>query len=289
MPVADYVAASSDLFAALKTPILAGRELTDADREDSERVIVVSRTFALQSWPGVPLTEVIGKRVKLGGTVASPAPWLTVVGVAADVTRFALDETPVPVMYVPHRQGPYPSLTTMPFVVRAANGDARALVPAVRQAAVRAGLDVPIANAAPYSRMVERVSEDARFAMALMTGFALMAVVLSMAGLYGVVAFTASERRGELGIRTALGAAPAALLRLVIGDGLRPVLVGGLAGVSAAMLMARWMRVLLFHTSPFDASVALGALVLLAVAALAACAVPAMRACRADPRLSLFS
>lgn len=283
VPITEYIVASEDMFAALGTPIVAGREFSIADRESSERVVIVNETMARQLWPG---DSALGHRLKLGGDPNSPAPWMTVVGVAKDMLRYGLDDDAGPVMYVNYTQGPYPSLMTTPFVLRTDSADPLSVVPAVRAAANDVGLDVPVANPQTMTALVSRVSADAQFAMLLMVTFAAVALALTVAGLYGVVAFAVSQRRQELGIRSALGALPAQLVRLVMRDGLVPALIGGVLGLVAAFFSTRYLSSLLFGVSPLDPAV-LGLVTagLLAVVVLA-CLIPARRAARTAARMS---
>jgi predicted permease len=284
VPVAEYIVISDDFFRTIGTSITAGREFTHADQAHSEPVTVISETMARQLWPS---SSAVGRHVKLGGTPTSPAPWLTVVGVAKDMKRYGLDDTPGPTMYVHYTQGAYPSLATVPFVIRTTLGDPMALLAGVREAARASGLDVPVAAPETLAMLVARVSADARFAMALMVAFAAGALALTIAGLYGIVALAVSLRWQELGIRAALGAVPTELVRLVILDGLRPAIGGGLTGMACSVAAAYELRAVLFGVSPVDpVTFTLVPVALAAITALA-CLVPARQAAAADPRRAL--
>ncbi len=283
VPITEYVVASEDLFASLGTPLIEGREFTVADRERSERVVIVNETMVRQLWPG---QSALGRHLKLGGVPDSPAPWMTVVGVVKDMKRYGLDDEPGPVMYVNYTQGPYPSLATTPFVLRVAGDDPMSYVGAVRLAAKDVGLDVPVANPQTLTALVARVSADARFAMLLMVTFAGAALLLTVAGLYGIVAFAASQRKQELGIRLALGAVPSQLVRLVMRDGLVPAFAGGAVGFAVSLMAVRFLASLLFGVSRFDPVVLALVPISLVAIVLFACLVPARRAATADPRSS---
>ena len=284
VPIAEYIVVSDQFFQAMGTRMLAGREFTALDRETTENTVVVNDTLARQFWPG---RSPLGHHLKLGGSVASPAPWLTVVGVVPDMKRFKLDDPPGPAMYVTYTQGGYPTLGTLPFVVRADGRSPLELVAEVRAAVRAAGLRVPVANPTAMDTVVATASADARFAMRLMLGIGGAALALTMAGLYGTVAFAVSRRRRELGIRLALGAAPRALVRQVTAGAVAPALGGLAVGLPAAMLAARFMRSLLFGVSPTDPWTFFLAAAALMVVVAVACLAPARRAAGIDPRETL--
>ena len=201
--VAEYIVASGDLFRTLGARILSGRELSEADREDSLPVIVVNRAFAEATWPGQD------RRAPAPARIAGRAGSLDERGRRGQNTkRYALDEKPLPAIIVPYTQGPYPTLSTMPFAVRSKTGDPALLVPAIRAAVAEVDPLVPVASVAAMTTLVARVSEDARFVMVLMGLFAATALLLTTGGLFGAVAYAVAERRPEIGLRLALGAAP---------------------------------------------------------------------------------
>jgi putative ABC transport system permease protein len=286
VPIAEYVVASEDFFRTLGVRLIEGREFDRRDQENSEPVAVINQTMAHQLWPG---QGAVGRHIKLGGNPNSPAPWLKIVGVAEDMKRFGLDDAPGPVMYVNYKQGPYPTLATVPFMMRTASDDPLSMLPAIRAAAVDVHLDVPVASPQTLEALVARTSADARFAMTLMVSFAIAALCLTAAGLYGAVAFTVSQRRQELGIRAALGAGASRLVRLVIGDGLIPALAGGLIGIVAAVGTGQWLRGLLFQVTPLDPISLVIAPLAAVVLVVAACLIPARGAARVDPRETLRS
>jgi hypothetical protein len=284
IPIAEYIVVSDQFFRALGTPMVAGREFSAGDRETTGGVAVVNQSLAARCWPGA---SPLDRRLKLGGSPKSPAPWLTVVGVVPEMKRFKIDDPPGPAMYVMYTQGGYPTLATLPFVIRASGREPLDLVSDVRAAVRAAGIDVPVAAVTPMTTLVATASSDARFAMRLMAAIALAVVGLTVAGLYGTVAFAVSRRRRELGIRVALGAAPEALVKLIVADAVRPSVWGAVVGLPIAAVMAVAMRSLLFGISPGDpwtfAAVPLG----LAAIVAAACLAPARRATAIDPRETL--
>jgi predicted permease len=283
-PMTEYIVASDQFHDALGARLLFGRDLTAADREASQPVILVTRAFGRLAWHE---DNVVGRRVKLGGSAASPAPWMTIVGVLDDIKRYDLGEQPLPTMFVPYTQGPYSSLTTVPFVVRARDGNPASVIDAARAAVAAVDPGIPVAAVQPFTGLVARASEDARFTVVLMGGFAAAALLLALAGLYGTVAFAVTLRTPELGVRIALGADARRIVRLVLRDGLWPVATGIVAGVGLALAGSRLVAALLFGVAPIDpATFALVPIAVLAASA-AACAGPALRAARIDPRAAL--
>ncbi|MEZ5319918.1 MAG: ABC transporter permease [Vicinamibacterales bacterium] len=280
-PVAEYIVVSDDFFRTLGTPLEDGREFTGADREASEPVVIVNAALARQLEAAGPA---VGQRLKLGGSLASPAPWMRVVGVARNVTRYRLEDSPGPAMYVPYTQGGYPSLATVPFAVRTTRRAPLDLRSAIEAAVRDARVDVPVAAVGLLQARVRRASADARFATGLMIGLAAIALGLAVTGLDGSIAFSVSQRTRELGVRAALGARPADLVRLAAGDGWRPAAAGTLAGLAAAVAAGRAFGALLFGVSPADPVTFVVVPVLLVGIVAAASVLPARRAARVDPR-----
>ena len=224
---------------ALGIPLMQGRDFTPADRESAPRVAIVSRSLAARLWPN---QDPIGK--SLG---ENPA---TIVGVVPDtVYRNALEREPPPFFYLPLAQN-YESGVTLH--VRAAQGDPLVLLPFVR-AAVRQ-VDPAIAIARPQRlRDVFDESIGSQRMMATLVGlFGSIALVLASVGLYGVIAHMAGQRRTEIGIRLALGAKPASILSLILGEGLRLVAIGAAIGLATALAASRWLESQLFGVRPTD-------------------------------------
>jgi predicted permease len=281
-PVAEYTVASADMFHALGTPMLAGRDFSPADRNETLPVVIVNQAMAKWLWPGA---SAIGKRIKLGG-FASPAPWMTVVGVSTDIKRYSLTETARPEMIVPYTQNPYPSFATMQFVVRSTLSSAE-LLPHVRRAIGEVDPSIPVSRVRTIGDLVAETSANARFATGFMIAFGAAALALAMIGLYGVITYGVYQRRQEFGIRRALGAAPRQIVGLVVGEGIGLAAVGVAAGVLLSIAAGRALRQLLYEVSAFDAATLVGTIVLLALATIAACVLPAWRASRVEPRVAL--
>ncbi len=239
----------------------------------------MNQTLARQIFPG---GDPIGRRIALG-TPRANARWMTIVGIAGDVKAAALDEQTLPHIYMPFAQ--HPSLW-MAVAVRTA-GDplnlARQAVGAVRSVDPEAA---PSAIDTMRLRAAGSISRP-RFETGIVAFFAAVALFLAAVGIFGVVAHATARRTKEVGIRMALGAGRAGLLRQVIASGMRPVLAGIALGIAGAVSLRSFVASLLFHVRPADPwMLALAALVLAGVA-LAACFIPARRASRVDPALAL--
>jgi putative ABC transport system permease protein len=283
-PMTEYIAASDQIVAAMGARLLYGRDLTAADREETQPVTLVTRAFAQFVWHE---DNVVGRRVKLGGSVNSPGPWMTVVGVIDDIRRYDLGERQLPTMFVPYPQGPYSALNTVPFIVRTKHGDPIDLVALAREAVHGVDPMVPVARVDTLSDIVSRATADVRFTAFLMAAFAVAALVLALAGLYGLVAFAVTTRTPELGLRLALGATTGRIIRVVMAEGLTPALYGLIAGVGGAWIATRLLSSLLFGVGAHDRLTFIVApLAVLGIASVASL-VPALRASRIDGRAAL--
>jgi len=276
-PLTDMAWVGGDYFRALKVRLIRGRFFTEQDDERAPMVAVVNESLAAKCWPG---QDPIGRRVNIWGT------WRQVVGVAGDV-RSHNPATPAPwQVEAPAAQEPAWARRTT-FAVRASTGDPSALAGAVRREI--AGIDptLALANLQKMDDVVNRAVGPFRLMSALMSAFAALAALLAAIGTYGLIAYTVGQRTWEFGVRMAMGADRAAVLRLVLARGMKlagvGVVLGAVAGAGVARLMAR----LLYQVTPGDPWV-LGATCLAAtVAALAACYVPARAASRVDPIVTL--
>jgi putative ABC transport system permease protein len=269
-------------FAAMGIPIRQGREFTHADAAGQPGAIVVSEAFARQFLKGNP----IGQRIRQGGD-APAIPWLTVVGVAGDVRHFGLASEIQPEMFWPEAQATWgPTLNRhrrlLTFVVRG-NGDPAALLATVRTHVAAIDPNRPLVDARPMRDLIARSADAARFSTLLLTLFAAVGLLLSAAGVYGVMAYTVSAHQREMGIRLALGAKPGALLAQVLRSGMALAAIGGAAGLAAAWLLGDLLQVQLFKTAPHDPLTFVTSTAVLLVVALLACYVPARRASRVNP------
>jgi predicted permease len=285
---ADMVETSPGAFEALGVPLLAGRTFTTEDNDDPARgVVMVSKTFAERFWPG---EDPIGKGVipfnRKGGR-----PY-RVIGVVGDVHQETLDDDPASAIYYPMVAIPSEA-TWWPqqvyLTVRTGFADPVTLLPAIRDAARAVDPAIPLANAEDMTTVVARSMTRLSITMTLLAIAAAMAVLLAAIGLYGVLAYSVAQRTSEIGVRLALGAAPAQMERYVVGGALRLAFVGVAAGLAVAVAVTRVLQSLLFGVSPTDPLSYLAAAGLLAAVAALAAWLPARRAARVDPMVALRS
>jgi predicted permease len=278
---ADIRVVGGDYFRAMNIPLREGRLFNDLDTRASLRVVVVDEQMARQLWPG---ESAIGKRIRTGGFDATPdTPWMTVVGVVGRVKQDALDAEPRMAYYRYHAQSPSRSMNV---VLRSATEPA-GLSGAVTREIRAIDPDLPIYRLRTMASRVDDSLAERRFAMLLLTLFALLALGLAAVGIYGVMAYLVSQGTRELGIRLALGAAPRDLLLLVVRQGTLVAAVGLVIGLAGAFTLTRFMRGLLFGVHAADPATFAAIGGVLGAVALMATYVPARRAARIDPIVSL--
>ena len=276
-PHGDVGYVSPDYFTALKIPIRKGRVFTALDRQDTEPVVLVDEILARQYWPG---EDPIGKHLRRG----QRAPWATIVGVVAHVKNADLGGEDVKgKYYFPLYQDAPPMAR---FVVRTPSDPAR-LAAGIRDAVRSVDPTQPVSQIRLLPDMVASSLAPRRFVVTVLGVFAGMALLMAVIGLYGVIGYAVTQRTQEMGVRMALGAQPAEILRLVLGQGMRLAGAGAAIGLVVALAASRLLRNELFHVSSFDPlTFALMAAVLIA-AALLASYIPARRATRVDPMVAL--
>ncbi|MES2305718.1 MAG: ADOP family duplicated permease [Gemmatimonadota bacterium] len=272
-------AVSGGYFKTMGTRVLQGRPLNDADRDGSELVIVVSQSMAKLLWPGV---NALGKCVKIS---ADSLPCRNVIGVAEDIKRGSLSDDPGLLYYVPISQFPVGAFgifvrTAAPATV-AAEQLRRALQPEMPGTAYL--------TTQPLPDLIAPEMRSWQLGATMFTVFGGLALLVASIGLYSVIAYTVTQRRQELGVRVALGASAASMLRLVVGDAMRMMTVAVALGIAGALIAARWVGPLLFHTSPRDPIILGGVAVALLLVGLAASFAPAWRAAHLDPVTALRS
>jgi putative ABC transport system permease protein len=282
-PQADYRSITPELFDVMGIVLVEGRAFTESDDQSGQPVVIVDQRLASRMWPG---QSAIGKRLAVDPSVTGQATvWSTVVGVVRHLRHRSPVEEVREQVYFPQRQIlRNPSI----FVVRATT-DAAALVGPVRALVASLDPQLPIYDVRLLSDYVERARATRGFTTLLAALFALVALVLSAVGVYGVVAYSVTERHHEFGVRLALGARAGQLIALVVGEGVRLAVQGLLIGVAGAALATWWLRSQLYGVSPWDLAsygIALPVLVLVAVAA---SAIPARRALAANPVQALRS
>jgi predicted permease len=268
---------NSAYFSAMGIPLVAGRAPADSDTALSPPVIVVNQTLARRFWPGA---SAIGGRLaidQIGGRVAE------IVGVVGDVKPDRINGAEWPTIYVPYAQGPAAAMTLAVRTAGAPLGLASAVTREVRQL----DPDQPVADVRTMEEVVNLAVSGARFQTALLASFAGVAFLLAAVGIYGVISYDVSQRTNEIGIRMALGAQPADVRRLILGQGARLAVYGIVAGLLGAGALTRWMGTMLFGVGPTDVWTYAAVSILLAVVALAASYVPSRRAMVPDPVIAL--
>jgi predicted permease len=275
----NYAAVSEDYFAAAGTPLLQGRAFTSFDNADGPRVAVVNETMAQRLWPG---ENPIGKRLRLRAN----GPWAEVVGLTVTGKYFMLSEEPRPYLYLPLAQE---HAGKIHLFARSRPAPA-ALAPAVRDSFASLDPQLPVFNLLPLERHLHGsvlALMPLRLGMILAGAQGILGLLLGMMGLYAVVACVVRSRTREIGVRAALGARPADILRLVIRDGMRLWLVGAVVGLILAFAAGIGLSRVLFGVRAVEPAVFIGVLVLLGLAALLACWLPARRATKVDPMEAL--
>jgi len=278
-PEIDFRRASTAYFATMKIPLRRGRITTESDVAAGNRVVVVNETFARRFFPG---QDPIGRRISTA-TAAGEGDWQTIVGVVGNVRHAGLDQEPRPEVYY-HADTSPPSGPV--FVVRA-NTDPRSLFPAIRAAVAGLDRDVPVANLATLDELVAQSVSPRKAALFLLGAFAFLALTLAAAGVYGVISFATARRTREIGIRMAMGATRASIIRMVLGQGGRPIGAGIAIGIAAAAAATRLLSGMLFAVAPIDPATFLSVAILLACAGMLAALIPARRASRIDPLSAL--
>ncbi|MBC7933489.1 MAG: ABC transporter permease [Rubrivivax sp.] len=280
-PLAMRASVEHDYFKAMNVPMLAGRGFTERDEESAPRVVVINETLARRYFSGAnPAEEAVGKRLSFNG---AEGPWIEIVGVARGGKYWTIGEAPQLFIYSPIRQS-YNSTVTL---MARTEGDPRSLVSAIRGEARKLDANLPLFDVKTMSEHLGISLFPARVAAALLGGFGLLALLLAAMGIYGVVSYSAAQRTREIGIRMALGAQGADVLRLVAGRGMILVAVGLGLGLAAAFLLTRFMESVLYGVSATDPLTFALVVALLALVALVACLVPARRATKIDPMVAL--
>jgi predicted permease len=268
---------SADYFRAIGNPLQQGRLFTEADNESSPRVAIINETFARTYFAGV---NPLGQRIALKG---EPKTWMEIVGVTADVKQFALEEENKPNFYQPYQQK---DVGFMTLIVRT-SVEPSTLISTLRSRIQEADKFTAVTRIRTLNDMLSDTVAQPRFYALLLGLFAGIALTLAALGIYGVTAYSVSQRTHEIGIRMALGAQRQGILRLVMGQGLMLVLTGIGVGLASAVALTRLMTGLLFGVSATDPMVFVLIALLLTTVALIACLVPARRATKVDPLVAL--
>jgi putative ABC transport system permease protein len=277
---ADYCVASEDYFRVLAIPLLRGRLFDDRDGLNSAHVAVINDALARTRWPN---EDPLGKTIEFGN-MDGDLRLLTIVGVVGDARNRSLEAPPSPTVYVNYRQRPQSS--ELFTIVMRTGLPPESVIPAAREIVRSIDPDVP-----PQFRTFAQVFTSSlaarRFNLTLVLAFAGTALLLAVAGIYGVMAYSVARRTREIGVRMALGAARGDVLRLVLGQGMWTTTIGVAIGIAGSLALTRTMQSLLFGVSPTDSETLAGVALLLAGVSMLACWIPTRRALRVDPIVAL--
>lgn len=277
-PSAMRYAVTPGYLGTMGIPLLSGRWITPQDAMNAPPVVVINRTMAERLYPG---QSALGRRVRMGG---SDAPYRTIVGVVGNTLHRGLDAAEEMQIYLPTVQ--WGGETGMTLVVRT-SGNPSSVAGAVRSALRSVGSPVAIANVATMEQLVSGSTAQRRFALALFQAFAIVALVLAGAGIYGVLSASVVERTREIGIRSALGAPRERILGVVMRQGIALAAVGVAIGLGGSLAAGGLIARLLYGVRPHEPTALLFVTFTLGALACLACAIPAWRASRVDPVTAL--
>ena len=276
-PMANYRSVTPNYFRAMSIPVLQGRPFTDQDNASTTLGMIVNEVLAERNFPG---QNPIGKRITFGGTDRNNAPaWFEIVGVVGNVRSLELREAPEPELYFASFQDPFAQVS----VVVRSSVEPGSIAASLRQAVTEVDRSVPVSDVKTMEHLVSESVTQPRFNLFLLGLFSVIALLLSAAGIYGVTAYTVTQRTHEVGIRLALGAQVGDVLRLILRQGMAVILIGVGVGLVAAFALLRLMKSLLFGVSETDPLTFVAITVLLMAVALLACYIPARRATKVDP------
>jgi predicted permease len=283
VPTAEYSTVTPEYFRVLKIPLIRGRVFTEADNSKGQPVVIINETLARRYWHD---EDPVGQQIRLtAGQTMSGAEelWTTIVGVTGDIKSDGFDAASAPYLYYPTYQRPsYASV-----VYLRTEADAGTLGDTIRHEVQSVDPSVPVYAVRTMDEVITKYLADRRFALELLGVFAGVALLLASIGIYGVMAYTFSQRTNEIGIRMAMGAQRSDILRIAVGEGALVVAIGVVAGLAGSAILTRFLRSMLFDVKPTDplTYAAIGGL--LTVVTLLACVVPAHRATRVDPLIAL--
>jgi putative ABC transport system permease protein len=279
----NYRAVSAGYLETLGVPLMRGRTI---DRDDTERgayVVVINEAAAKEYFPGI---NPIGQHMQLGALPEKDVPWMEVVGIVGDL-RQDLSGDPKAEMYVPFRQGDsLLPIFTLSFVVRT-SAEPNQQISALRSVVHDINPNQPVTKIRTMEENISGSVSAPRFRSVLLAIFAGTALLLSIIGLYGLVAYSVSQRVQEIGIRMTLGASPGDVLRMVVGQGLKLVLLGVVLGLAAALALSRLLAQFMYGMSATDPMTFIGLALVMTFVAAAASYLPARRATRVDPMIAL--
>jgi putative ABC transport system permease protein len=271
---ADNRIVTSGYFTAMGIPLVKGRFFTDRDTKDSPPVVIINETLARSYFPN---EDPLGKRLLFGETASE------IVGVVKEVRQISLDAEAKREIFEPFMQFPPPAMS---LIVKTTSPP-KNLVPAVRNEVLALDKDQPIFNVKTMDDILSASVATPRLYMILLSTFGLLALILAAAGIYGVLAYSVTQRTHEIGIRIALGAQTRDVLRLVVAQGMLLVGIGLAIGLVAALIITRLLSSILFGISALDITTFAGVSIVLAVVGVLACVIPARRATKISPIIAL--
>jgi predicted permease len=278
-PDAIFNVVTPDYFKVLRVAVRRGRDFSDADRRDAPFVAIINESLARASFQD---RDPIGRRIQCG---LDTREFMTIIGVVADVRTSGPAVAAQPEIFMPYEQHPRPA-TSLYVVARTHTTDPLAFADTIRSRIRAMNPDVP-ARVTTMDGTIETASATPRFRTFLLVVFAAIALLLALAGVYGVMAYTVSQRIPELGVRVALGATPQNIMRLVLRQGATLAAMGLVLGIALALASARILEGLLFGVTTRDPTILAGVTIVVAVATFAACYIPGRRAARVDPVIAL--
>jgi putative ABC transport system permease protein len=271
-PWAEFRVVGADFLTTMGIPLKSGRGFTENDALGREPVVLVNEVFAKKYFT----ESVIGKQVTPWGNSAA-----TIVGVVGAIHQASLEREPLPELYVPAAQNPW-QLGNMTFVI-STQADPNSVVPSVRAAVRELAPTQPLANVESMEQVISESLQQRKLTLSLLAIFAVLATVLSAAGVYGVMSYGVAQRTREIGIRMALGAGTSSVTRMVLFDAGRLVVIGVTIGLGSAWLLTRFVAGMLYGVGQHDPATFGAVTVMIAGVALLASVLPAFRAARIDP------
>jgi predicted permease len=280
-PIATVCVVTPNYFRTLQIPIRRGRDFNDKDTKESERVAIVDEVLAKKFWPQYPAgLDPVGQQLLVGGSNPHPA---RIVGIVPAVHQNLEKNVWPETVYVAFEQSPQP----FAMIAVRGEGESRRLTTVVRKAVQGMDRDLPVADVRTMHDLVDAELGQRKLVVDLLGSFAGVALLLAVIGIYGTISYSVTQRIQELGIRYALGAQRADILRLVIGQGVVLALIGIAAGMAGSYWLTKTLSGLLFGVSGTDPSTFAGIGVLFVTAAVIASYIPARRAARIDPMAAL--
>ncbi len=278
VPWASWRLVSSDYFKSMGTPLLKGKAFSEQDKFGRPGRVVINQRLAEMLWPR---QNPVGRQAVLWKGQSNHVA--EVIGVVADMRERGLDSNPIPIVYIPGNGSGY---SPVEFVVHT-RVDPLSIVPLLRKRLSEIDPGLPISNVKTFDEVISDSLGPKRLNMAALAVFAATALLLAMAGIYGVLAYSVARRIPEIGLRVVLGATRRSIVGLIVKQGMRPILLGIVIGLGAALALSRFTETLLFGITPADPITYIAAALLVAGTAMVSCCVPAIRAARTDPASAL--